>query len=128
MVRRSQPASASISCGVAERGAHHHGLDAVRLVVGVDAPHRQHAGIGLARVGPAAGLDVPVEDAADEGRDQERAGVGGGRRLDEREQQREVAVDALALQHLGGADALPGRGELDQDALAADAARRVGAR
>ena len=28
------------------------------------------------RIGPAAGLDVPVEDAADEGRDQEGAGIG----------------------------------------------------
>ena len=44
----------------------------------------------------------------------------------QREQQRQVAVDALLLQDLGGADALPGGGDLDQDALAGDAARRVG--
>ena len=31
-------------------------------------------------------------------------------------------MDALALQHLGGANALPGGGDLDQDALLADAA------
>ena len=56
---------------------------------------REHAGVGLGGVGPAAGLDVPVEDAADERRDQERLGVGAGDRLGEREDQRQVAVDAL---------------------------------
>jgi hypothetical protein len=35
------------------------------------------------------------------------------------EQQRQVAVNALTLEHLGGADAFPRRGDLDQDALAA---------
>ena len=64
---------------------------------------------------------MPVEDAADEGRDQEDAGLGAGDGLREREQQRQVAVDAFVLQQLGGADAFPGRGDLDQDALAADA-------
>ena len=76
--------------------------------------------------GPAARLHVPVENAADEGRDQEDAGLGAGHGLGSAEQQREVAVDALVLEHLGGADAFPGRGDLDQDALAADAALLVG--
>ena len=58
--------------GVAERSAHDHRLDSVGLVVGVDRAHRLDAGIGLGRIGPAARLDVPVEDAPDEGRDEER--------------------------------------------------------
>ena len=104
--------------GVAERGAHHYRLDAIVLVIGVDRRDRGDAGIGLAGVRAAAGLDVPIEDAADERRDEERAGVGVGDRLGEREQQRHVAVDPLALQRRGGLRAFPGRGDLDQNALA----------
>jgi hypothetical protein len=37
------------------------------------------------------------------------------------EEQRQVAVDAFLLQDLGGLDAFPGGGDLDQHALAADA-------
>src|SRR3989442_934088 len=61
---------------------------------------------------------VPVVDAADEGRDQRHAGVGAGRRLREGEEQRHVAMDALALEPLRGADPLPGAGELDKHPLA----------
>ena len=92
------------------------------FVVVVDTGDRLHArivcGAGDHRVG--IGL-IPVQDAAHEGRDQEHAGVGAGSRLAESEQQGQVAVDALPLQLFGGADALPGGGGLDQDALAADA-------
>ena len=112
---------------VAEAGAHHLGGDAVALVVVVDggAP-TVHAGVVGAGVrgfvpGGAGALLVPVVDAADEGRDQLHAGVAAGHGLREAEQQRQVAVDAFAFQHLGGADAFPGGGDLDQHALAADA-------
>ena len=63
-------------------------------------------------------LLVPVEDAAHERRDELDAGLGAGHRLGEGEEQREVAVDALLLEFGGGLDALPGGGDLDQDALA----------
>src|SRR5579883_3268995 len=76
--------------------------------------------------GAAAGLEVPVKDAADERRDQEYARVGAGRRLHEREEQREIAVNLLALEHLRRADALEGRCDLDQDAIAGNAARLAG--
>ena len=66
----------------------------------------------------AGRLLVPVEDAADEGRDERHLRLGAGDRLVQAEEQREVAVDALLLEDLGGADAFPGRRELDQDALA----------
>jgi hypothetical protein len=64
----------------------------------------------------------PVEDAADEGRDEEGTGLGGGDGLDLGEHERQVAVDAvLGLEDLGSLDALPCRGELDEDALLGDA-------
>ena len=69
----------------------------------------------------AALLLVIVVDAADERRDQRHAGFGAGHRLREAEEQRQVAVDALAFELLGGADALPGAADLDQDPLAANA-------
>ncbi len=69
---------------------------------------------------------MPVEDAPDEGRDQEGAGIGARCGLHQREQQGQVAVDAFLLQHFGSADAFPGRGDLDQDALAPDAALLIG--
>ena len=76
-------------------------------------------GSSLARdVVDALRLLVPVVDAADERRDQRHAGLGAGHGLGEAEQQRQVAVDAFALEPLGGADAFPGAGDLDQDALA----------
>ena len=79
-------------------------------------------GILLGREALAGGFDVPVGNPPDEGRDQEDAGVGAGDRLRPVEDQRQVAVDARALQLLRGADAFPGGGELHQDALAADLA------
>ncbi len=126
IVSRSQPASSVIWLDGAEARAHHLGLVAELLVVRVDAAHRLHARIvraavlGLVPVG-AGLLLVPVVDAPDERRDQLRAGFGAGGGLHEREQQGHVALDAFLLQHLGGADSFPGRGELDQHALAADA-------
>ena len=59
-------------------------FDAMGLEVIVDLAHRQHAGIGLGGEGLALVLDVPVEDAPDERRDQEGAGVGAGGGLGQR--------------------------------------------
>jgi hypothetical protein len=50
---------------------------------------------------------------------------GAGNGLRQREQQRQIAVDAFLFQRLGGADAFPRGGDLDQDALAIDAGRFV---
>src|SRR6266446_284427 len=59
---------------VAERGAHHLGLVAVPLEIVVDARHRNAARILAGRIlGPAGVLEVPVEDATHEGRDESRA-------------------------------------------------------
>ena len=100
-----------------EAGAHHLGLVAVLLEVVVDARHRLHAGIVVLGNLGAAFLPVPVVDPADERRDQRHPGFGARHRLREAEEQRQVAVDALAFQLLGGLDALPGAAELDQHPL-----------
>jgi hypothetical protein len=80
-----------------------------------------HAGV-LGALEVLAGVFlVPVEDAADEGRNEGDAGLGRRDGLVQAEEQRQVAVDAFLLQDFGGADALPGGGDLDEDAVAADA-------
>jgi hypothetical protein len=61
---------------VAEARAHDHGLVAEFLEVVVDGRHRLHAGIVGALVVLARVLLVPVENAADEGRDERDAGIG----------------------------------------------------
>lgn len=62
------------------------------------------------------GSFVPVEDAADEGRNQEGAGFGCGDSLRQGEEECQIAVDLVfALQDVGGLDAFPGRGEFDED-------------
>ena len=63
----------------------------------------------------------PVPDAADEGRDEGNLCFGGGDGLVEAEEEGHVAVDALFFEDLGGLDAFPCGGKLDEDALAGDA-------
>jgi hypothetical protein len=64
---------------------------------------------------------VPVKNAANEGRDEESAGLGSSDGLDEREHEGEVGVDAvLGLEDLGGLDTFPGGRNLDENALLAD--------
>jgi hypothetical protein len=107
--------------GVAERGTHDDGLVAVLLVVvedGLDAGNARVLLLGVVLLG---GSLEPVEDAADEGRDEVGIGLSGGDGLDGREHERQVAVDAVvALQDLGRLDALPCRGDLDQYTVLGD--------
>ncbi len=65
------------------------------LVVVVDLGHGVDAGIVGGSVVLAGVLLVPVEDAADERRDQGDLGLGAGDRLVQAEEQRQIAVDAL---------------------------------
>jgi len=54
-----------------------------------------------------------------------RRGLRRPRRCDglvQAEEQREIAVDAFLLQHFSGANAFPGGGDFDQDAVAPDTA------
>ena len=65
---------------------------------------------------------VPVKDTTNEGRNQEGAGLSGSDGLDDREEEGQVAVDAvLGLQNVGSLDTLPGGGDLDQDTVLGDA-------
>jgi hypothetical protein len=108
--------------GVAEGGAHDDGLVAELLVVVEDGLDGLDAGVLGGGVLLLVGGLVPVEDAADEGGDEEGAGLGGGDGLDLGEHEGQVGVDGVvALEDLGGLDALPGGGDLDEDALLADA-------
>jgi len=69
---RSQPASASISPTLRNEAPMTTVSMAVALVIGVDRVHGDDAGIGIGGVRAAPRLDVPVENATDERRDQER--------------------------------------------------------
>jgi hypothetical protein len=112
----------------------------VLLVVVEDLLHALHARVRRAVVlCVRVLLLVPVEDlrrarehyvklgraggthAADERRDQGDARLSARDGLTEAEEEREVAVDALALELARGLDALPRRGDLDQHALLLDA-------
>ena len=107
---------------IPETRAHDNGLVAEFLVVVEDLLHGFDARVVLFGVVLLGVGFVPVQNAADEGGDEEGAGFGGGDGLDEREHEGQVAVDAvLALQLVGGLDAFPGRRELDQDAGFVDA-------
>ena len=63
---------------------------------------------------------------ADEGRDEGDTSLGARNSLREAEEEGEVAVDAVvALELARSLDALPGRGDLDQDTLTLDTDRLV---
>ena len=102
---------------VAEGGAHNDGLVVVLLVVVEDLDDGLDTGVVLGGVLLLGVGLVPVEDTADEGRDEVGTGLGGGDGLGQGEHEGQVAVDAvLALELVGGLDALPGGSELDEDA------------
>lgn len=107
---------------VAERSAHNNGVVAELLVVVVDALDGGNTGVLLLGVVLLGVSLEPVEDTADEGRNEEGTGLGGGNGLHQAEHERQVAVDAVvALQDLGGLDTLPRGGDLNQDTLLGDA-------
>src|SRR5581483_9443436 len=64
---------------------------------------------------------VPIHDPADERRDQLHLRLRARNRLRHGEQQREVAMDAVAFQDFRRANALPRRGHLDEHPFAPDA-------
>ena len=111
---------------VAEARAHHLGGNAKALVMVVDLRDRLHARVVGASTGgliPARArlLLVPVVNAAHKGRDQLHLGLAASHCLGKREQQREVGVDALALQLCSGLNAFPGGGDLDEHTVDVDA-------
>jgi hypothetical protein len=101
-----------------ERRAHDDRLVAKLLVVVENVLDALDAGIlGRRVLLLGRGLE-PVKNAANKGRDEVGTGLGGGDGLGEREHERQVGVDAvLRLQDLRRLDALPGRGNLDENAV-----------
>mmetsp|Transcript_39524 Transcript_39524/g.112077 ORF Transcript_39524/g.112077 Transcript_39524/m.112077 type:complete len:366 (-) Transcript_39524:271-1368(-) len=106
---------------VPEGRRHDNGLVAVHLVVLVDAPHAEHAGVLIGLVGAVIGRLMPVHDAAHKGGNEGRTSVSSCHGLGHGEHECHVGVDALLLQLLAGLDSLPGGGDLDVDAVQADA-------
>ena len=96
------------------------------LVVVVDGLHRLHTRVLSSSVVTLVGSLEPIEDTADERRDEESTSLSTGNGLDGREDEGQVAVDAvLALEDVGSLDTLPGGGDLDEDAVLGDALRFV---
>lgn len=107
---------------VTEGSTHDNGLVAELLVVVVDALDGSDTRVLLLAVLLLVGGLEPVENAADKGRDEVSVGLGSANGLDQREHERQVAVDAMvALQNLSSLDTLPGGGDLDQNAVLGDA-------
>jgi hypothetical protein len=101
---------------------HDNSLIAILLIIIKDSLHTCNTRIVLRAVRLARAGLVPIQDAADEGRDQEGAGLGGRDSLYFAEHQCQIAVYAvIALQDACGLDSFPGRGDLDQDAGFVDA-------
>jgi hypothetical protein len=106
----------------AERSAHDNGLVAELLVVVEDAADRLDTGVLLLGVLLLGSSLVPVKDATNEGGDEESVRLSSGNSLDKREHESQVAVDAMVpLEDLGSLDTLPCRGDLDKNALLANA-------
>lgn len=106
----------------AERGTHDDGLVAELLVVVEDAADRLDTGVLLLGVLLLGGSLVPVKDTANEGGDEEGVRLSSSDGLDEREHEGQVGVDAVVpLEDLGSLDTLPCRGDLDENALLANA-------
>lgn len=100
-----------------ERSTHDNGVVAVLLVVVENGLHGLDTRVlFLLVLLLCCGLE-PVENAADEGGDEESTGLGGGDGLDLGEEESQVAVDLVVLlEDLDGLDTLVGRGNLDEDA------------
>ena len=108
--------------GIAERGTHDDGLVTELLVVVKDALDASNTRVLLLGIFLLGRRLEPVKDAADEGGNQKRTSLGGGNSLDEREHEREVAVDAVvALENLGSLDTFPCGCDLDQNTVLGNA-------
>lgn len=111
---------------VSETCSHDDGLVTIFLVVVEDGLHAAHTWIFLGRVVFLHGGLIPVENSANERRDEVGTSFCGRDGLRERKHEGQVTVDSmLALQGLCRLDAFPCRGELDQDSFLLDANRFI---
>jgi hypothetical protein len=111
---------------VTERSTHDDGLVTVLLIVVENLLDRLNTRVLFASVvGAGLVLLVPVEDTADEGRNEGGTGLGTSNRLTEAKEESEVAVDTLLLEFACSLDTLPGGRDLDQDAILGNTKRIV---
>ena len=117
----------STGTDVTERGTHDDGLVSVLLVVVVDLADRLNTRVLLILVGGSGlVLLVPVQNTANEGRDESDTSLGTSNSLAETEQESEIAVDPIVtLEFTGSLDTLPGGSDLDENAFLGDANRLV---
>src|SRR6185503_17819355 len=97
------------------------GLVAKFFEVVIDLGDGLHAWVVGSGVVLASVFLVPIEDATNKWADKGDLCLSARDRLMHAEEQRHVAVDALALEDFGSLDALPGRGKFDEHPLARNA-------
>lgn len=103
---------------VSEGSTHDDGLVAELLVVVEDLNNGLDTRVLLLLVLLLVVGLVPIEDTANEGRDEESTGLSGSDGLNRREHQSQVGVDVvLGLQDVSSLDTLVGRGDLDENAV-----------
>jgi hypothetical protein len=106
---------------VSERCTHNNGLVTEFLVVIVDGLDGCNTWIFGTRIGLSGLGLVPIQDTADEGRDEESTSFSSSDGLGLGEQESEVGVDAVvALQNTSCLNTFPGRCDLNQDARLID--------
>jgi len=112
---------------VTERGTHDDGPVSVLLVVVVDLADGLNTRVLLVLVSRSGlVLLIPVQNAANEGRDESDTSLGTSNSLAEAEQEGEVAVDlVVTLEFTGSLDTLPAGSDLDEDAFLGDPNRFV---
>jgi hypothetical protein len=105
-----------------EAGSHDNSLVSKLLVIVENVLHTLHAWVFTGRVSLAGAGLVPIENTANEWRNEECTGFSTSDGLDKREHEGEIAVDTMfGLKDLGGLDALVCRGNLDEHAVLGDA-------
>ena len=102
---------------VSEAGAHHLRLVAELFVVVVDFLDGLDTGILRTDVFFAGGGFVVIVNATNERRDEARVGLRAGDGLWEREEERQIAIDAFFLADRSGLGTFPCRGDLDEHTL-----------
>lgn len=110
---------------IPEGGTHDDSVVAVFLVVVEDGLNALDTWVFLWLEVFLHGCLVPVEDSADEGRDQVGTGFGGSDSLDKGEHEGQIAVNALLLEDLGGLNSFISGCDLDQDAVFGNSDRVV---
>jgi hypothetical protein len=141
MVRKSTPAKALISptyngrvripamnlpssmgSYITERSTHNDGSVFMLFVVVVDLANGLNAGVIFVLVsGSGLVLLVPIQNTANEGRNEGDTSFGTSHSLTETEQKSKVAMDLfITLEFTGSLDTLPGRRDLNENAFLGD--------